>query len=192
MNEDFVRCKPCGFVIKANELGDVCPACGMNRSVFEPYHERVSANRKFILSLDIHPIAIHLSQTFVTLIPLLILFQLIFPRIETETLIAVTNFSIYALPFTLILSTISGTIDGYTRFKTFTTPLLRVKIILSSTILGLSFIMFYITKPGEFTAITLIISLFCFACAIKLGLWGKKLINPILPGSIMLRKKGNA
>ena len=69
IDEELVRCRPCGYVMKASDLGDVCPACGLPRNVFEPYREKVSPNRLFLLSLDIHPIAIHMSQTFVALTP---------------------------------------------------------------------------------------------------------------------------
>lgn len=191
MNEDFVRCKPCGYVMKETELKKVgvCPACGMPMGAFEPYRERVSAYRKLILDFDVHPIAIHLSQTFVGLVPLLIILRMIFPGLFSDTLVSVTNFSIYVLPFTLILSSISGAIDGYTRFKTLDSPLLKIKIIYSVIILTLSFIMFFTTKPGEFTILTLVLSLLCLFCAVRLGLWGKKLLNVIMPGSLIFTYK---
>lgn len=188
MDENFVRCKPCGYVMKESELEKVgvCPACGMPAGAFEPYRERVSDYRKLILDLDIHPIAIHLSQTFVGLAPLLIIVNMIFPNLFSDTFISVTNFSIYVLPFTLILSTVSGAIDGYTRFKTLDSPLLRIKIIYSVIIIALSFANFFVTKPGEFTALTLVLSLACLYCAVRLGLWGKKLLNVIMPGSLFI------
>ncbi len=189
MNEDFVRCKPCGYVMKESDLKDVCPACGMPRNAFEPYRERVSAYRKLILGFDIHPIAIHLSQTFVALIPILIILQVILPDLFSDTLVAVTNFSIYILPFTLILSAISGAMDGYTRFKTLKSPLLKIKIIYSIIILVLSFVQFFVTRPGVFTTVTLLLSLLCLFCAIRLGLWGKKLIDVIMPGSLIFNYK---
>ncbi len=55
--------------MEAGKLGDVCPACGLPRKVFEPYRERVSINRLRLLNLDMHPIAIHLSQAMVIAIP---------------------------------------------------------------------------------------------------------------------------
>jgi rubredoxin len=60
--KELIRCKACGYVMEADKLKDVCPACGMSSRVFEPYRERVALNRLFILSLDLHPIAIHLSH----------------------------------------------------------------------------------------------------------------------------------
>jgi len=189
IDEELVRCRPCGYVMKASDLGDVCPACGLPRNVFEPYRERVSANRLFILALDIHPIAIHLSQTFVALTPLLIIFHLLFPDFQETIVHSVINFSIFALPFSLILSFISGLIDGITRFKTLKTPLLRSKIIFSSTILVLAFIQLLIFTPGVYTWITILLSLAAFGCAVKLGLVGKHLIDVILPGTYVPRKK---
>ena len=64
INDELVRCRPCGYVMKKSELDKVgvCPACGLPHTVFEPYREKVSANRLFILGLDIHPIVIHLSD----------------------------------------------------------------------------------------------------------------------------------
>lgn len=189
IDEELVRCKPCGYVMKASDLGDVCPACGLPRNVFEPYREKVSANRLFILALDIHPIAIHLSQTFVALIPVLSIFHLIFPDIYAEIVQSVIIFSIFALPLSLVLSFISGILDGITRFKTLRTPLLKEKIIYSSIILVLGFLMWATELTDQSQWTTLFISIGSLACAVKLGLLGKHLIDVILPGAYVKRKK---
>ena len=189
IDEELVRCRPCGYVMKASELGDVCPACGLPRNVFEPYREKVSANRLFILALDIHPIAIHLSQTFVALTPMLIIFHLIFPNFQETIIYSVINFSIVALPFSLILSFISGLVDGITRFKTLRTPLLQSKIIFSSAILVLAFIQLILFTPTTYTWLTILLSFAALGCAVKLGLLGKHLIDVILPGTYVPRKK---
>ncbi|NDP20768.1 MAG: rubrerythrin [Paludibacter sp.] len=189
IDEELVRCKPCGYVMKESELGDVCPACGLPRNVFEPYRERVSANRLFILALDIHPIAIHLSQTFVALIPLLSVFHLILPDFFPEIVNPVIEFSIFMLPLSLLLSFFSGLLDGITRFKTLRTPLLKSKIIYSSMILILGFSMWASELTNQSHWVTLIISFIALACAVKLGLLGKHLIDVILPGAYVRRKK---
>lgn len=189
MDEELVRCRPCGYVMKASELGDVCPACGLPRSVFEPYRERVSPNRLFILSLDIHPIAIHLSQTFVALTPLLLIFHLIFPNFESEIILAVIQFSVVALPFSLILSFLSGLLDGITRFKTLRTPMLKSKIIFSSLIIILSVLQLIFFNPATYNWVSIFIGIAALACAIRLGLLGKHLLDVILPGTYVPRKK---
>ena len=189
IDEELVRCRPCGYVMKSSDLGDVCPACGLPRNVFEPYRERVSANRLFILNLDIHPITIHLSQTFVALIPIFIFFHMIFPDFQEVIIHSVINFSIFALPFTLVASFTSGLIDGITRFKTLRTPMLKSKIIFSSLILVLAFLQLILFTPSVYTWLTILISLCAFACAVKLGLIGKRLLDVILPGTYVPRKK---
>jgi hypothetical protein len=176
--------------MEADKLGDVCPACGMPRKVFEPYRERVSINRLKLLNLDLHPIVIHLSQSMVIAIPLLVFITHFFPQIYPEILKDVLVFSVVLFPLTLVLAIITGVIDGLTRFKTLKTPLLRVKIIFSFIILFLSVILFFVAKNEDNYILTIIISLLCLAAGIQLGLWGKKLINVILPGTFQ-QKKGS-
>lgn len=189
IDEELVRCRPCGYVMKASDLGDVCPACGLPRNVFEPYRERVSANRLFILGLDIHPIAIHLSQSLVAFTPLLIIFHWIFPQFQDVIVHSVINFSIYMLPLSLLASFVSGIIDGITRFKTLRTPMLRTKIIVSVAIMVISIAQVVIFVPSQYTVWTLLIGISAFACAVKLGLIGKGLLDVILPGTYVPRKK---
>jgi rubredoxin len=186
--KELVRCRPCGFVMEADKLGDVCPACGMPRKVFEPYRERVSLNRLRLLNLDLHPIAIHLSQSLVIAIPLLAILTNFFPAIYPEVLKNVMVFAVILFPFTLGLAIMTGVIDGLTRFKTLKTPLLRVKIIFSLIILTLSVILYFIAPNESYCILTIIISFLCLAAGVQLGLWGKKLINVILPGTYPQKK----
>jgi hypothetical protein len=188
--KELVRCRPCGFVMEAGKLGDVCPACGMPRKVFEPYRERVSRNRLTVLNFDLHPIAIHLSQALVIAIPFLVIMTNLFKQFQPEILKSVLVFSVFIFPFTLVLAIITGIIDGLTRFKTLSTPILRVKIIFSLIILSLSVALFFIAPQANLYILTIIISILSLGAGFQLGLWGKKLINVILPGSYP-QKKGS-
>jgi hypothetical protein len=188
--KELVRCRPCGFVMEAGKLGDVCPACGMPRKVFEPYRERVSRNRLTVLNYDLHPIAIHLSQALVIAIPFLVIITNLFKQFQPEILTSVLVFSVFIFPFTLVLAIITGIIDGLTRFKTLATPILRVKIIFSLIILSLSVAMFFIAPHANLYILTIVLSILSLGAGFQLGLWGKKLINVILPGSY-LQKKGS-
>lgn len=188
MYEDLLRCRPCGYVIHEDKLGAVCPACGLPRKVFEPYRERISPNRKKILALDLHPIAIHLSQTFAGFIPLLIIITWTAPTFYPETIIPSLNFMIVLYPFTLIIAMISGIIDGLTRFKTMKTPLIRRKAWLGGAVTLISFVMLYIFTPGEYSIGIFILSIYCLASAVFLGLWGKQLLDVILPGTYPMKK----
>jgi hypothetical protein len=186
--KELVRCKACGYVMEAGKLKDVCPACGMSAKVFEPYRERVALNRLFVLSLDLHPIAIHLSQTFVFLIPALIIFTRLFPGFRYDLFAHVIQFSVYALPLALISAVVTGILDGLFRFKTLTPPLLRLKILFSSLIVVLAASLFFVAKEGDYSILTIFLSLGCLVCAVRLGLLGKRLIDVILPGSFPVRK----
>jgi hypothetical protein len=186
--KELIRCKACGLVMEAGKLKDVCPACGMSSKVFEPYRERVALNRLFVLSLDLHPIAIHLSQTFVFLIPFLIILTNLFPAFHKGLFTDVLKFSIYAFPVTLISAIITGIIDGLFRFKSLAPPMLKLKIIFSSSIIVLAVTMFFAAKDGNNMGVTMILSLACLFFAVRLGLLGKKLLNVILPGSYPVKK----
>ncbi len=188
--KELVRCRPCGFVMEADKLGDVCPACGLPRKVFEPYRERVSRNRLMLLNFDLHPIVIHLSQALVIAIPVISLIINIFPDFQSEVLKNVLIFAVFVFPFTLVLAIITGVIDGLTRFKTIATPLLRVKIIFSIIILSLSIALFFVARDENYNFLTIILSVLSLAAGFQLGLWGKKLINVILPGTYP-QKKGS-
>jgi len=186
--KELVRCRPCGYVMEAGKLGDVCPACGLPRKVFEPYREKVSLNRLKILNLDLHPIMIHLSQSLVILIPALIIMTHFFSDFQPEMIKNVLTFSVFVFPFTLLLAIITGVIDGLTRFKTLKTPLLRVKIIFSIIILLLSIGIFIVAPNQESYILALVLSVLSLAAGVQLGLWGKKLINVILPGTYPQKK----
>jgi hypothetical protein len=188
--KELVRCRPCGYVMEADKLGDVCPACGLPRKVFEPYRERVSLNRLRLLNLDLHPIAIHLSQSLVIAIPILAILTHFFQSLYPEVLKNVMVFVVVLFPFTLGLAIMTGVIDGLTRFKTLKTPLLRVKIIFSLLILTLSVILYFVSRDEKNYIVSLIVSFLCLGSGVQLGLWGKKLINVILPGTYP-QKKGN-
>jgi len=188
--KELVRCRPCGFVMEADKLGDVCPACGLPRKVFEPYREKVSRNRLILLNLDLHPIVIHLSQALVIAIPFLAVITNFFSSFQPEIMKSVLIFSVFIFPVTLVLAIITGVIDGLTRFKTLATPLLRVKIIFSLIILSLSIVLFFVAPNEEYSILTIILSILCLAAGVQLGLWGKKLINVILPGTYP-QKKGS-
>jgi rubredoxin len=186
--KELVRCKACGYVMEAGKLKDVCPACGMSSKVFEPYRERVALNRLFVLSLDLHPITIHLSQTFVILIPLMLIITNLFPDFNHQLFRNVLVFCIYVFPITLIAAVGTGITDGLFRFKSLKPPLLRQKIAFSSGIILFSICVFISATKRANDMPVFIFSLFSLYFAVKLGLLGKKLLNVILPGSYPVKK----
>ncbi len=64
-----LKCKACGYIIDEKKLGDVCPACGVPRKAFEPWTDDMSPRRRVLLTLNLHPIALHFPQAFSAMIP---------------------------------------------------------------------------------------------------------------------------
>ncbi len=68
--KEKVRCKACGYILDKDALGEVCPACGVKKEMFEPWDDKVGALRRSILEMDLHPVIVHAPQalTFLLLI----------------------------------------------------------------------------------------------------------------------------
>lgn len=183
MNE--MICKACGFVIAENRLGDVCPACGVPRTAFEPYVDNVSGRRRFILGLNIHPILIHFPQAYATILPLLIVLGILITTPLGADLISTARVLSYLLPLTVAAAIGAGLIDGFTRFKRLTTIILIKKIIIGSVLLVLSAIIAGLALSDGLQSskmYVLVLSILCIVCEIALGQLGKTLMGARLPG----------
>ncbi|MEZ5199330.1 MAG: hypothetical protein R2764_23985 [Bacteroidales bacterium] len=150
----------------------VCPEKYLNLT------EKESRKRDYgCFNFDFHPIAIHFSQAFVGAIPLLFLFTALFPNFYAEELTIVNKVMIITLPLTMFVAFITGMMDGYTRFKTFNTPMLVRKIVLSGIITLLSGIASFLLITGGLTSSNKLIIIFlilgCLVCAVVLGLMEK-------------------
>jgi rubredoxin len=181
-----LRCKACGYIINENKLGDICPACGVPRTAFEPYKENISKKRKMILGLNLHPIAVHFPQAFATLIPPFILLGVAVGQSVGYDLLATVRVVSVLMPLTVAAAIAAGLIDARTRFKKLSTPIIIKKIITGSILLALSIlvaavaIVYGTDYPGRL--FLLILSLGCIICEIFLAEIGKTIINAKLPG----------
>jgi len=183
---ELVRCKPCGYVMRKDKLGRVCPACGAKAAAFEAYEDRVSARRRFILNLDLHPILVHAPQTFAALLPGLVALAMLFPEFYAAELGAVIGFSALILPLGVVGAIASGLVDGRVKFKRLSPPFLVQKITAGTCLLIVSganaaVVLFEGLGPGTLPWV-LGLGVASLACAVVLGHTGKKLILPILPG----------
>ena len=185
---EFMRCKPCGYISRKDALRRVCPACGAPLTAFEPYEDRVSAARRSILNLDLHPILVHAPQTFATLLPGLVMVAMLFPGFYANELNAVVCFTSLILPLSVVGAIVSGLIDGKVKFKRLGVPLVMLKMVAGACLLLLSIVNAAIVLVGGFQAsvrpFVLVLGAASFLCAVLLGHTGKKLILPILPGRL--------
>ncbi len=181
-----VYCKACGYIMREEKLGEVCPACGVPKTAFEPYKEKLSERRRFILDLHLHPITVHFPQAFASIIPVLIIGGILLTCKFGDMLISTATVLIYLLPLTVLPSIAAGLIDGKTRFKSLTTIALKRKIITGSLLLVLSILMAVYTFTQHITMssypLILAMSIACILCEVILGQIGNKLMDSKLPG----------
>lgn len=183
----MVKCKACGFIMKESALKDVCPACGLPAKVFESYTENISAERKRILSLHIHPVLVHFPQAFASI---LFLFSIAITMLNgpvKEDLLTVFEILALILPVTLAAAFFSGILDGKARFKKVAAPALRKKILIGCLffIVSVALAVFTLTLPpgSQIETFSLVVSsACCMLCAIPLGLMGSSLSIAKLPG----------
>jgi len=182
----FVRCKACGFIMDENHLKDLCPACGLPKTVFEPYTKKISPNRKFIIDQHLHPIGVHFPQVFIAIIMfMLVLAFWVEDPLRAEFLV-MAKLSILALPFSVLLGFITGVIDGKIRFKKLTTPLLINKMIVGAILQVLSIAIFALYLANGFTTanmlVIIILSILSAACGVYLGKAGASMSDSIMAG----------
>lgn len=185
--KELVVCKSCGFILDKAKLRDKCPACGVSAKMFLPYTDPVSAKRRFILSLDLHPVMVHFPQAFSAFLLLLSLASLIVSGEIHEKIVAAMHVIAAVLPFAVIGAFFAGILDGKIRFRRVNTPLLVRKMIVGG--------FFFLCSTGNallllaspvFTDQTAFISVLLSAaslgCATLLGLWGTSMLNARFPG----------
>jgi hypothetical protein len=185
--KELVICKACGFIMDKAKVRDVCPACGVPSKVFEPYVEKMSPKRKFLLALDIHPVIVHFPQAFIFSIMMLLVASNFISGVMRSKILTTAEVLIYCLPFVVIGAVVSGMFDGKVRFKRILTPLLLRKIIFGILFILLSSAMFAVNvmcKIDDTSTVHLIllISIISMLCATYLALIGVRLINSKFPG----------
>ncbi|WP_378957012.1 rubredoxin-like domain-containing protein [Pelosinus sp. sgz500959] len=182
----FVKCKACGFIMDENHLKDLCPACGLPKTVFEPYTKKISPKRKFIIDQHLHPVSVHFPQVFIVVIMFLLPLTFWIDGPLREEFLAAVKLSILALPLSVLLGFITGLIDGKIRFKKLTTPLLINKAIAGVILQILSIAIFALYLMNGFTPTNMIIitvlSVLSAACGIYLGRVGSTMFDSIMPG----------
>lgn len=148
--KSYIRCKACGFITIDGRVGEVCPACGLPKKVFEPYKPPVSAIRQFWLNQHIHQVTVHLPQGFTITLFVAFLFGKLLPLpLAGPILETFIPPMILLAPFVIGGGFFTGLWDGKQRFKTLNTPFLKIKIGVGILFFILSLILAIIgTKQG--------------------------------------------
>ena len=183
----LIRCKACGYVTKEGKIKDICPACGVPATMFEPYTDPVSEKRRIILGLHIHPIMVHFPQAFAITLFLLAASSYFAPGTIKEALFNSIQVISFLLPYFVVLSFLTGLFDGKIRFRKVTTPFLKKKIIIGLIFFITSIALVVVAFTQQLSAIS-VMALFTFltimavGCAVSLGLIGGRLVDAKFPG----------
>jgi len=183
---NFIKCKACGFIMDENHLTDLCPACGLPKTVFEPYTKKISPKRKFIIDQHLHPIGVHFPQVFIAIIIFMLPLSFVVAGSLREEFLIAAKLSILALPFSVLLGFCTGLLDGKIRFKKLKTPLLINKMIVGAILQVLTIIIFVLYLLSGFTTTTMIVitilTILSAACGVYLGRAGASMSDSIMPG----------
>lgn len=195
---NLVYCKACGYIFEAGRY-EFCPACGVPAKMFEPYVDKIPADRRKILKLDIHPVIVHAPQA----IGLLLFLFGAAMAVLVQTGLAVTlaadlkttvQVLSVVLPFTIAAAIASGIVDAKYRYKTTSSIALKRKKAVGGAFLLFSLGMAFLSLQDDFlTALGLQLAfLACaaasVACSAYLGLVGAGLVHGIMGGPMPKKK----
>nr|WP_320132380.1 rubrerythrin [uncultured Holophaga sp.] len=182
----YLKCRACDYIAEEGELGDVCPVCGLPRTVFEPYNKKISDRRRLITEQHLHPIAVHLPQVLLLACVVMPILARYAPMPYGMEFRIIAKWSVLILPIGAIGAFCSGLLDGKVRFKKLSPPLLAMKIRV-----GISFMILCFADTAAYlilgfhgigTWIMVVVSIIATACAIFLGRTGARMFSCILPG----------
>ena len=184
---ELMRCKSCGYVVDAKKLGEVCPACGVPRKMFEAWTDPVSQKRRKALDLELHPIVVHFPVAFTASALVVSIFVLAFPDVLRQAAASVLLLFVGVLPLMVIGGFLSGLYDGKLRFRRVTTPLLKRKMRLAGLFFVFSLAAAVLTfAVGPFVTWVRALDVFllanCLLCSVGLGKIGSRLISAMFPG----------
>lgn len=184
----MVRCKACGYIMEEGKLGDKCPACGVPRTSFAPYVDTVSASRRRLLNIQIHPVAVHFPISF-TAAALVFSIAIAFLSGSAHSyLVSTTKILLVIVPVLVLAAGVLGYIDGKTRFrKVWNSRILKTKIVYAVILFVISAALAAIVwifgfDRVVFNALAAFLAAAALGVIVVLGLMGTSIINAILPG----------
>lgn len=184
---EYLRCKACGYILEADKLGAVCPACGVPAAQFEAWTSPVKPARKRILDLHIHPVVVHFPQAYAASLVLLALVLFFVPEGLVARLLGSTTMVLaLLLPLGGIAAWASGILDAKVRFRRVKAPLLIRKVIVGCLFvlasLGAALVALILGLSGTGLVVFALLEVLTLGCGTLLGIWGSGLTSAAFPG----------
>lgn len=177
---EYIICRVCGYIETADKIDQACPACGFPKTVWTAYKPRkLSDQRRRLLDLHIHPIAVHfpiIGSILTFGLPVLALFV---PFSLAYRLYDFTMFVAVVMPLLALAGAVTGYIGGKLRYKTTKAPMLKKKLMLSIVYFIITCILSYIAYTqgvhGDNALIFIVLGAISAGCAAFLGKLGSYL-----------------
>lgn len=166
------------------DVRELCPACGLPKTVFEPYKDKVAEGRRSLIDLHVHPIVVHFPPVFAIAIAAGLFLAGWVGEPWRGNLLGAVELSIVLMPASLLAAFASGLFDGKLRFKKATTPLLIHKMIAGGIFFGLSLVILGLWAVARFdySGIMMAMAAVSLGCNTYLGRVGATLMDATLPG----------
>lgn len=188
MNEKTAKkliCSVCGFIVREGYPGDLCPACGAVKTAFQPYKDIVARKRRNVLNLHLHPVMTHFPQAFSVFMLFLIGMGFVLQGSLKTDAVAASKVLALFLPLSVAAGIISGLLDGKTRFKRLTTPLLKKKIMVGILFfilsVGVLLVLNFSNLQTWWHGVSAALTGLCVLCSVFLGYNGGRLAEAIVP-----------
>jgi uncharacterized membrane protein len=189
MMKKMVRCKACGYIMEEGKLEDKCPACGAPKTAFMPYVDAMSAPRRNLLKLDLHPMAVHFPVSFAVAV-LVFSIAIVFFSGEAQTLlINTTKIVVLFIPVVIIIAGVVGFMDGKVRFRKIkNSKILQRKILYASILLIVSSVLAVIVWISGFvtiifTLVAILLAALAVGLVVVLSLLGTSITEAAFPGN---------
>jgi uncharacterized membrane protein len=184
----MIRCRACGYLMKAGDLRDKCPACGAPKTSFEPYTDPMANNRRKILNLQLHPVAVHFPVTFAVAALVFSIAIPFFSGDARKVMLDTTKVLVLFMPLLVAAAFTVGWIDGKIRFRKIrNSEILKKKILYACLLFVLSLGLTFVVWIGEFSSVVassgaILLSSILFVLVFILGLLGTSVTEAAFPG----------
>jgi hypothetical protein len=184
----MIRCRACGYLMKAGELKDKCPACGAPKTSFEAYTDAMAERRRKILNIQLHPIAVHFPITFAVAV---FVFSIVIPFLSgtgQKVLLDTLKVLVLFIPILVITAFTVGWIDGKVRFRKIrNSQILKRKILYACFLFVFSLALTIVVWAGEYNTVLASVSAVLLSGAAVvmvffLGLLGTSIMGAAFPG----------
>ncbi len=184
---EYLRCKACGYIMEADKLGTVCPACGVPAAQLEAWTSPVKPARKRILDLHIHPVVVHFPQAYAASLVLFAVLLAVLPAGRLPGFLQITTLIMAAiLPLCGLAAWASGTLDAKIRFRKVKAPLLIRKMVVGGLFilasLAAALVALTLGLSGTGLVVFAVLEVLTLGCGTFLGIWGSGLTNAAFPG----------